>query len=92
MDDSVLDLSLVIPACNEEERIGSTLTSYFEYLEGSGIDYELIVEMDGCRDRTASVVQELKRKYPAIKVIEFHDKLGKGGGLLKGLDSPGANT
>jgi glycosyltransferase involved in cell wall biosynthesis len=85
MGDSILDLSLVIPACNEEGRIGGTLTSYFDFLNGTDIKYEVIVEMDGCRDQTAFVVQELKKEYPAIKVIEFHDKLGKGGGLLKGF-------
>ncbi len=81
-----LDLSLVIPACNEEDRIGSTLESYVQFLNLAGVRYEIIVEMDGCIDATSAVVKKLSSQHPQIRRLEFEQKLGKGGGLLKGFE------
>jgi glycosyltransferase involved in cell wall biosynthesis len=86
-----LDLSLVIPACNEEQRIGETLIAYAKDLRASGIDFEIITEMDGCTDRTAQVVTRLGCLYPEIRGLEFEDKLGKGGGLVKGFEAARGN-
>jgi glycosyltransferase involved in cell wall biosynthesis len=81
-----LELSLIIPACNEEKRIQATLESYVSYLQKSGIRHEIIVEMDGCTDGTADIVRRMGLIYPQIRALEFKERLGKGGGLLKGFD------
>lgn len=81
-----MDLSLIIPARNEESRIRDTLEKYISYLKSSGLIFEIIVEMDGCTDKTSVVVQEFCRSHPEIKHVEFADRLGKGGGLLKGFE------
>ncbi len=81
-----MELSLIIPACNEEKRIQATLESYVSYLQSSGITYEIIVEMDGCTDGTADIVRKMGNMHPHIKALEFKERLGKGGGLLKGFD------
>jgi glycosyltransferase involved in cell wall biosynthesis len=78
--------SLVIPAYNEEKRIKETLEAYRIEFYDLGINFEIIVEMDGCTDRTAEIVRGLAAKFPEIKFIEFKKKLGKGGGLLKGFE------
>lgn len=82
-----MELSLVIPACNEEGRIGETLLYYAEQLRMFQVSFEIIVEMDGCTDRTAQVVRALGHAYPEIKGLEFEGKLGKGGGLIKGFEA-----
>lgn len=79
-------LSLIIPAYNEENRIKETLDAYIEKLHELGINFEIIVEMDGCTDRTSEVVKEMATKFPEIKFIEFKERLGKSGGLLKGFE------
>ena len=79
-------LSLIIPAYNEEKRIKETLEAYRSKLLELGINFEIIVEMDGCTDRTPEIVRELAVKFPEIKFIEFKERLGKGGGLLKGFE------
>jgi len=79
-------LSLIIPAYNEEDRIKETLVAYREKLYKLGINFEIIVEMDGCTDRTPEIVKKLAVKFPEIKFIEFRERLGKGGGLLKGFE------
>ncbi len=76
-------LSIVIPAWNEEERLPRTLEKYLPMLEGRGDPFEVIVVVDGARDRTA----ELARSYGnrGVRVLEFPHKLGKGGAVLRGM-------
>lgn len=73
--------SLVIPAYNEENRI----TQFLESI--TGFDGELIVVCDGT-DRTADVVENLARSRPhlAIRCLRFDHRLGKGGGVIAGLE------
>jgi len=78
-------ISLVIPAYNEEKRIGGTLTDYQAFAEQNYSDYELLVVCDGCTDRTPEIVKEFCRQDPHIKLLEFPHKLGKGGGILEGF-------
>ena len=51
-------LSLVIPAYNEEKRIGSSLAQIIAYFQRNGYSYELIVVDDGSTDRTVEIVKE----------------------------------
>lgn len=72
--------SLVIPAYNEEKRIG-TLFDTINCFDG-----ELIVVCDGT-DATADVVERIaqKRADLLIRCLRFEKRLGKGGGVIAGL-------
>ena len=72
--------SLVIPAYNEEKRIG-TLFDTINCFDG-----ELIVVCDGT-DATAEVVERIaqKRADLLIRCLRFEKRLGKGGGVIAGL-------
>lgn len=76
-------LSVVIPAWNEEDRLARTLNRYLPALEARPERYEVIVVIDGCRDRTAEVAQSYSSR--GVRVLEFPTKLGKGGAVLAGL-------
>ncbi len=67
-------VSVIIPAYNEENRIGKTL----EKLKGENVD-EIIVVCDG-NDNTV----EIAKKHN-VKVLEFDKRLGKGKAIKKGL-------
>jgi glycosyltransferase involved in cell wall biosynthesis len=71
-------ISVIVPAYNEEKRIEQTLKDYFEGLNASGRDFELIIVCDG-KDSTAKLAR------PYGKVLEFSHRLGKGGGVLEGF-------
>jgi glycosyltransferase involved in cell wall biosynthesis len=73
-------ISVIVPAYNEEQRIEQTLKDYRAGLQGYGKDFEIIVVCDGAKDRTA----EISRKF-TDKVLEFPQRLGKGGGVLEGF-------
>jgi len=78
-------ISIIIPAHNEENRIGKTLNNYISHFSNSNFNYEIIVEMDGCTDNTLEIVKKFSEKYPQVKYICFQKKLGKGGGFLEGF-------
>jgi dolichyl-phosphate beta-glucosyltransferase len=79
--------SLVIPAFNEEERIGQTLRTALGYLEKSSPDSEIIVVNDGSTDRTSGVVREvLATPNPvATRLLEHFPNRGKGAAVRDGL-------
>ena len=83
-----MDISIVIPAYNEESRIGHTLSAYAaEFAPKYQDRWELIVVLNGCIDGTEDVVAAAGRDCPAIRPLVFEDKLGKGGAILQGLNT-----
>jgi len=80
------NVSLVIPAYNEENRIKNVMTRYLDFFPV----FELIVVCDGT-DNTASIVKEFMNKYPQIKLLEFNERLGKGKGIIEGMKIAGGN-
>lgn len=79
-------LLLLIPAYNEEERIGPVLREFGDYFRDhySG-RFELVVVLNGCRDNTLGVVEAVAAEYPAIRYLNFPGAIGKGGALIEGL-------
>ncbi len=78
-------LSVIIPAFNEENRIGNTLLEAGRYLSGKDFDYEIIVVNDGSRDKTAELVKELKGKIANLKLIDNKENMGKGFAVRQGM-------
>ena len=56
-------LSVVIPAYNEEERLGPTLGRILDYLSGCGYPFEIIVVDDGSTDGTAAVARRVSETH-----------------------------
>ncbi|HEY9206173.1 MAG TPA: dolichyl-phosphate beta-glucosyltransferase [Candidatus Methanoperedens sp.] len=78
-----MDLSLIIPAYNEERRIRRVLDLYTAFL-GKKYDFELIVVSEG-NDNTASIVKAMMVNIPGIKILEFTKRQGKGGAIIHGI-------
>ncbi len=79
-------LSIIIPAYNEEYRIGSTLRAYLKFFAGKyGSCFEVIVVLNGCLDNTLTVVEKFKKQFKQIKILDFKEKIGKGGAIIEGL-------
>src|SRR6185437_12703765 len=58
--------SIVIPAYNEQARIGATLDRVMACVEERRWAAEVLVVNDGSRDKTASIVLEAAHKYPNL--------------------------
>ncbi len=74
-------ISVVIPAYNEEQRIGDTLKKVAEYFKGK--KHEIIVVSDGSKDKTKQTVEKLK--LPHTRVIEYQPNRGKGYAVRTGM-------
>jgi len=72
-----LNISIIIPAFNEEKGIAEVLDN----ITSLGGNYEIIVVDDGSRDNTASVVE----KYKDIKLIRHQHNSGYGTSLKTGI-------
>jgi dolichyl-phosphate beta-glucosyltransferase len=79
------DLSIVIPAYNEEARLGRTLEDYLAYCRRSGRRVELIVVDDGSLDRTSVVVNSFAARYPEVRLIRLAENQGKGQAVRSGV-------
>ncbi|MGD2108496.1 MAG: glycosyltransferase family 2 protein [Phycisphaerae bacterium] len=81
-----MKLSIIIPALNEEEAIGSIiercLAARRSIIEGSVVsDVEVIVVNDGSTDRTA----EVAAGYDEVRVISFDANRGYGAAIKHGF-------
>ncbi|HIE11159.1 MAG TPA: glycosyltransferase family 2 protein [Kiritimatiellae bacterium] len=87
MAPQTIELSIVIPAHNEENRLVPTLETYCGYFGKLYADtYEIIVVANACVDRTAGVARDVAARFREIRVIEEPRPVGKGGALLIGFD------
>lgn len=77
---------LLLPAYNEEGRIGPTLRRYAEYFRDHYAGrLEILVVVNGCRDNTLGVVQQMAQEFPSIRHLVIPERVGKGGALIQGL-------
>ena len=79
-------LSIVIPAFNEESRLGPTLTAIVDYVNREGLPAEIIVVDDGSRDRTAELVEEFARKHRLVRLVRNGKNRGKGYSVRHGIE------
>jgi dolichyl-phosphate beta-glucosyltransferase len=89
---NILDLSIVIPAYNEETniRLGS-LDKVFRYFEHQSYKWEIVIVNDGSTDDTQSLLDDLKRSVKNLTII--HNRhLGKAGTVIKGMQVARGNV
>jgi dolichyl-phosphate beta-glucosyltransferase len=77
------DISLVIPAYNEQARLASTLDKAAIYLSDRGLSYEILVVDDGSRDHTVDVAREFDDCE--VRVIRHKQNRGKGAAVRTGI-------
>lgn len=88
-----VDISVVIPAYNEQWRLPSTLVDIIDFFENNPRSYEILVVDDGSRDDTVGVVQKFERIRPTIKLIRVPTNHGKGFAVRTGvLNARGARV
>jgi glycosyltransferase involved in cell wall biosynthesis len=73
-------LSVVVPAYNEEAGIGPVLDGIRQTMEGTKLDYEILVVDDGSQDGTAAVAEERE-----VRIVRHHENRGYGAALKTGI-------
>jgi glycosyltransferase involved in cell wall biosynthesis len=77
--------SVVIPAYNEQARIGATLDRVMECIEARHWKAEVLVVNDGSTDGTAAIVSREARRYANLRLIENSRNKGKGYSVRNGI-------
>ncbi len=82
-----LDFSVVMPAWNEANRIGTTLAELTRYFhdQGKSHDFEILVVVDNADDGTADIVTNMSRTAPEVRALRFSERLGKGEATRRGI-------
>ena len=83
----VRDLSVVLPAFNEEPNIERVVRDCTAYLDGTGLEYELIVTNDGSRDQTGPILDRLAKELPRLRPQHHPENRGYGAALRTGFDA-----
>ena len=76
-----MQLSIVIPCYNEENRIATSLDKISRYLSDRGISGEIIAVNDGSTDGTLGILQGRND----VKAISMSENRGKGAAVREGL-------
>ena len=78
-------LSLIIPAFNEDRRIGQSLERILSFFRAQSYPFEIIVVDDGSTDRTVEVVRGFAASDPQLRVEPQPQNRGKGEAIRKGM-------
>ena len=81
-----LELSVIIPAFNEEESLGFLYDRLVESLDPLGISYEVILVDDGSSDSTYDKLADLAKADPRIRVIKLRRNYGQTPAMVAGID------
>ncbi len=76
-----MDISIVVPAYNEEESLQELIQKLSQTLHGLNKKCEIIIVDDGSTDETLSTSIKLKREFPLLKIISFRKNYGKSAAL-----------
>ncbi len=80
-----LDLSVIIPVCDEEKNIALLHKKIVETLKKEKLSYEILFIDDGSTDNTFAEIKKLRNKDDNVRVIEFMRNFGKAAALNHGF-------
>ena len=84
-DTSELDVSIIIPAYDEEERIGPTIEKTAALLATQPLRWEIVVVDDGSKDGTVALCERLAAVLPGVRVLATSPNRGKGHAVRVGM-------
>jgi dolichyl-phosphate beta-glucosyltransferase len=81
------DVSIIIPAYNEERRIRKTLDAINNYFKNKPLTRQIIVVDDGSSDSTVALTEKTRKEIRDLSVITYHPNRGKGYAVKKGVEA-----
>ena len=80
------ELSVIVPAFNEEESVGILHRRLVESLDPLGLPYEIIVVDDGSEDETYVRLAEIAAADRRVRVIKLRRNYGQTPAMVAGID------
>ncbi len=81
------NLSVVLPAHNEEAAIAATVQDVIKTLSSWKLDFEIIVVDDGSQDDTGTILDALSASHLCLRVIHHPVNQGYGAALVSGFNA-----
>lgn len=80
-------ITIIIPAYNEEESLPFLYERLDKLMENmKNYDFEILFVNDGSKDKTISIIKELREKDKRISYVDFSRNFGKEIAMIAGLD------
>jgi len=79
------DITIVIPAYNEEKRLPRTLSAVLAHMDATGANAELILVDDGSSDGTRRIIEEAAARDGRVAALSNPANLGKGAAVREGV-------
>jgi polyisoprenyl-phosphate glycosyltransferase len=76
MPASVPEISVAVPAYNEEGCLPELYRRVRETMERAGLDWELVIADDGSEDRTREIIRDLGERDPRVKGVFLSRNFG----------------
>ncbi|MDQ3367436.1 MAG: glycosyltransferase family 2 protein [Myxococcota bacterium] len=80
-----IDLSIIVPAYNEEQRLPPTLERLHRFLATQAMRYEIVVVDDGSKDNTCAVVEASMATIANLRLVRQVPNQGKGAAVRRGM-------
>lgn len=77
-------VSIILPVYNQADHIREIVVEYEEELARLPFPHELLLVVNGCRDRSREICAELEREYAPVRMV-FSEKGGWGLAVRLGL-------
>ena len=84
---TIVEVSIVLPAYNEANRIEETVERTAEALRKISSSFEIIIAEDGSKDGTDRISESLSRKYDFVKHLHSDERQGRGCALDRAFRS-----
>jgi len=79
------EISVVVPAYNEEKRLDSTLPHLWRSMKRRFNKFEIIVVDDGSTDGTGELVSRFSNEHQEVRLISYENNRGKGYAVRAGI-------
>ncbi|WP_281679971.1 glycosyltransferase [Synergistes jonesii] len=85
-EEKKVEVSIVIPAYNEEESLHKLFDELWPVVENLGRSFEVIFINDGSRDATLSILRGFCEKRRGVRVIDLGANFGQHMAIMAGFD------
>ena len=78
------EISIVIPAYNEEESLNALFEDLYPVMKGMGRPFEIIFINDGSKDSTLGILYDFYLTHPEVRIIDLNGNFGQHMAIMAG--------